>query len=166
LVRPARPEDAPALCKLLNEIIRIGGTTAHETPFEVAGFAEQFLHGPGCLGCLLAEEAAGGPPLGFQALERHGGLPEGWADIATFARPEPKVPGVGRALFAATVERARALGLMAINAMIRADNAGGLAYYARMGFEQYAVARAVPLADGTPVDRLSKRYRLVAPARA
>lgn len=44
------------------------------------------------------------------------------------------------------------------NATIRADNAGGLAYYARMGFQDYAVARGVPLADGTPVDRISRRY--------
>lgn len=160
LVRPARLEDAPALCELLNAIIRIGGTTAHETPLEVETFAGQFLRGAGCLGCLVAEDASGGPSLGFQALERHDGLPEGWADIATFARPEPKRPGVGRALFAATAERARGLGLTAINATIRADNAGGLAYYARMGFQDYAVARGVPLADGTPVDRISRRYLL------
>ncbi|MEX0759296.1 MAG: GNAT family N-acetyltransferase [Tistlia sp.] len=157
-VRPARLQEAGELCTLLNAIIRIGGTTAHERPLTVEGFAEQFLRGPGFLCCLVAEEAASGLLGGFQALERHAGLPEGWADIATFARPEPKIPGVGTALFAATAARARLLGVTTINATIRADNHGGLAYYSKMGFEDHAVARGVPLADGTPVDRISKRY--------
>ncbi len=158
-VRPAHGGDAPALCRLLNAIIRIGGTTAYETPLETAEFAEHFLTGPRVLCCFVAEDAEGAP-CGFQALETNPELPEGWGDIATFARPEPKLPGVGTALFAATRARARALGLIAINATIRADNAGGLAYYARMGFEDYRVAKAVPLADGTPVDRISKRCPL------
>jgi len=66
--------------------------------------------------------------------------------------------GVGTALFAATVVRAREVGLTAINATIRADNKGGLAFYTKMGFETYGIARGVPLRDGTPIDRVSKRY--------
>ena len=69
--------------------------------------------------------------------------------------------GVGSALFRATRERALALGLTAINATIRADNAGGLAFYSRQGFRDHSVAKAVPLSDGTPVDRISKRYSLM-----
>jgi hypothetical protein len=30
-----------------------------------------------------------------------------------------------------------------------------------MGFVDYAVAHAVPLTDGTPVDRISRRYDLI-----
>jgi len=169
-IRPARAADAPALCALLNRIIAIGGTTALETPLTPERFAAGFLEGPRFLCCFVAEaegEAEGGAGggesgalLGFQALERSPKLPADWGDIATFAQVQPKVPGVGRALFAATRDQARALGLTAINATIRADNHGGLAFYGKMGFEDWKRDAAVPLQDGTPVDRVSKRYRL------
>lgn len=160
IIRPATVADTRPLCVLLNTIIRIGGTTAMEQPLSEATFGEWFIHGPRVLSCLMAEDATTGLVLGFQALDRHPELPDRWADIATFARPEPKVPGVGTALFAATRSRARELGLVVINATIRADNTGGLAFYTKMGFQDYNIAKAQPLADGTPVDRYFKRYRI------
>ena len=44
-VRPARSADVSALCAFLNEIIRIGGTTAHERPFTHESFRGHFLAG-------------------------------------------------------------------------------------------------------------------------
>ena len=70
---------------------------------------------------------------------------------------------MGTQLFAATRERARSLGLQAINATIRADNAGGLAFYHRMGFVDHHVDKDVPLKSGRPVDRISKRFPLSPP---
>ncbi|ASY58930.1 MULTISPECIES: GNAT family N-acetyltransferase [Sinorhizobium] len=156
-VRPARFADVPALCAFLNEIIRIGGTTAHKAPFTHESFVDHFLAGPGFVSCFVAEDGSG-QPCAFQALERFDSLPEGWADIGTFARPHAKLPGAGTALFAATKAHARDSGLTAINATIRADNVGGLAYYSKMGFVDYKIDKAVPLKDGRAVDRISKRY--------
>lgn len=68
--------------------------------------------------------------------------------------------GVGAALFALTVEAAGAAGINTIDATIRADNAGGLAFWSRLGFVDYAVLRARPLKDGTPMDRITKRFDL------
>ncbi|WEX77640.1 GNAT family N-acetyltransferase [Sinorhizobium numidicum] len=158
-IRPARTEDVPALCTFLNEIIRLGGTTAHETPFSHESFASHFLCGLGFVSCFVAEDTEG-RPCAFQALERWDGLPVGWADIGTFARPHAKVRGAGTALFAATKAHARTAGFKVINATIRADNMGGLAYYDKMGFVDYKVESGVPLRDGRPVDRISKRYLL------
>ena len=143
-IRDSRTGDAPELCDLLNAIIRIGGTTAFETPFGVALFTEQFLAGPRVMNCFVAEDERMGRLWGFQVLERDPELPADWADIATFARPEPKIPGIGAALFAATAKRARELGLRAINATIRADNRGGLAFYGKMGFEDYKMTQIRP----------------------
>jgi L-amino acid N-acyltransferase YncA len=157
-VRPFVAGDAAALAGILNRIIAAGGTTAYETPFTPEGLRAAHLDGPGVLCCHTA--MADGQVVGFQCLNRVEYLPPGWADIATFTRRDPGVPGAGRALFAATQARARALGLVAINATIRADNAGGLAFYAAMGFVDYAVRPAVPLADGTPVDRIRRRFDL------
>ncbi len=158
-VRPTTPEDAPALSRILNQIIALGGTTALETPLGEAAFRDEFLDGPGVL-CSLVAETAAGEALGFQVLQRNRTLPEGWGDIATFTRREPRTPGVGAALFEQTKTAGRTLGLVAINATIRADNHSGLPFYEKMGFQTYDVAKAVPLRDGTLVDRVRKRYSL------
>lgn len=159
-VRPIEGRDIPDLLALLNAIVDAGGTTAIETRLTEAAFADWFVTGPEVLTAFTALEPGTERPCGFQVLSSHGAPAPGWGDIGTFARRERPVPGVGRALFAATRAGAAALGLVAINAQIRADNAGGLAYYDRMGFRTWRVLPAVPLADGTPVDRVCKRFDL------
>ena len=87
-------------------------------------------------------------------------LPDGVVDITTFARVGLTQRGVGSALFAATQAEAGRRNYAAINATIRADNTGGLTFYSRLGFVDHSVRRAVPLKDGTSVDRVNKRYSL------
>ncbi len=159
-VRPAVRDDAVALADLLNEIIMAGGTTAYQIPFTREAFAEAHIDGPAVLTCIVAEDESG-VPMGFQILLRDDRLPPGWGDIGTFARRGATKSGIGSALFAATCDAARRLGLVGINATIRADNSGGLAFYGKQGFVDHSVAPAVPLNDGTLVDRISKRYLLV-----
>ena len=157
--RPADRNDVTELTKLLNEIIDIGGTTAMENKLSVDEFQRHFVSGDGFISCILAE-AEDGTVLGFQALSRHEKLPASWADIATFARVNPKIPGVGTQLFQATLALARRENIDCINATIRADNISGLGYYTKMGFEDYALNKGVPLLDGTPVDRISKKFEI------
>lgn len=159
-VRPATSADAPELAELLNEVIARGGTTALQTPFTPERLDETYLTGAGVLSCVVAVDGATGRLEGFQTLIREDHLPADWGDIGTFARVDGIQRGVGSALFAATRDRARKLGLAALNAEIRADNKGGLAFYGKMGFADYKTDRAVPLGDGTPVDRINKRYLL------
>ena len=157
-IRKAVTSDAEPLSILLNEIIRAGGTTAIETPLSGDEFADWFIDGEFPLACHVAE--LDGTLLGFQSLSLFGDPPKGSADIATFARMNPKTKGVGTALFPATLAVAEYLGLTFINATIRADNVSGLAYYTAMGFEDYDRQVGVPLLDGTPVDRIKKRFML------
>ena len=158
-VRAMQPGDVPAACALLNQIITIGGTTAIETEFDDARFADTFLNPSDLICCHTALDAEN-RVAGFQWLGRNATLPATCADIATFARVDPILRGVGRALFAATCARACASGFEQINAKIRADNVPGLGYYGKMGFIDHAVTPAVPLSDGTLVDRISKRFNL------
>lgn len=158
-VRPVTHADAPALAELLNAVIRQGGTTALEEEFTPEALDAAYLTGPAVHCCHLAVDDSGAI-AGFQTLGRYPGLPDDVGDIATFARLGGQQRGVGSALFAATAQRARALGHSAINATIRADNAGGLAFYTRQGFADHGLTRDVPLADGTPVDRVHKRFPL------
>lgn len=159
-IRPVRRDDAPGLAELLNEVIARGGTTALEDPFTPEALDRTYLTGPNVLCCFVAVDPASGRPAGFQTLGRDPGLPPDIGDIATFARVGGTQRGVGSALFAATRAEARRLGLAAINATIRADNTGGLAFYGRLGFADHSVRARVPLKDGTPVDRINRRYAL------
>lgn len=158
-IRPTVRADAPVLADLLNEIIAAGGTTAYETPFTPDAFADAHIDGPGVITSVLAEDVDG-RAMGFQILLASDRLGPGWGDIGTFARRGSTTRGIGSALFAATRRAALDAGLTTINATIRADNAGGLRFYSKMGFVDYAVARGVPLADGAPVDRISRRFDL------
>lgn len=159
-IRPAMSADAPKLAELLNGIIARGGTTALERAFTPDRLDQTYLTGQDVLSCVVAVDSESGRLEGFQTLIREAHLPEDWGDIGTFSRVGGTQRGIGSALFAATSKRARALGLAGINAEIRADNEGGLAFYGKMGFQDHEVARAVPLSDGTSVDRIHKRYKL------
>lgn len=118
-----------------------------------------YLKNPRTLICFVAC-LDDGTLLGFQHVDTNPKLPDGWGDIATFAKIDSPVRGIGTALFEATLKEAKSNKLVAINATIRADNASGLGYYSKMGFNDYKINEAVPLLDGTPVDRISKKFLL------
>lgn len=159
-VRPATRADAAAMAELINTIIAIGGTTAYEDPFDAASIDAAYIALPQLVSCFVAE--ADGEIVGFQGLMRSfdpdDPLPDGWATIGTFARVGAVRSGIGGALFAKTLAAARAAGVSVIDATIRADNTGGLAFYARQGFVDYDRLVGVPLKSGAPVDRVRKRF--------
>lgn len=158
-VRPMMPEDVTQACRILNDIIAAGGTTAHEIPFSESQFVQSFLSGPDKLCAHVALDPQG-EIAGFQWLGTYDELPEDCADIATFTRRNPVLRGAGRALFDETQIVAKSLGFHQINATIRADNLLGLSYYDKMGFQDFSVAYGLPLRDGKPVNRISKRFTL------
>ncbi|MEO0386455.1 MAG: GNAT family N-acetyltransferase [Pseudomonadota bacterium] len=157
-VRQAQPDDLPAMVAILNEIIAIGGTTAFEEPLDAAALGAIVFSAQRVSAFVVLDDA--GVVAGFQWLARLPDLPPDLGDIASFTRRAPRLPGAGRALMAATVAAARAAGLTAINAKIRADNTVGLGYYAAMGFQDHALKKGAPLKDGTPMDRVVKRLSL------
>jgi len=157
-VRPVTAEDAETLRGILNTIIIAGGTTAIENPLTRDEFHEYFMPGDKCVSCLVAE--FNGRLLGFQVLESWGDLADGWIDIASFTDQEIPVKGAGRALFRETRRIAREMGYKTINATIRADNVPGQGYYGKMGFEIWRTVTGAPLSDGTPVDRIKRRFDL------
>jgi L-amino acid N-acyltransferase YncA len=161
-VRPATIDDATALTLIINPIIKAGGTTAHQTPFDEARMARHYIAPPQIIQCTVAER--NGVVSGFQSLmwpdEEGDTFPDGWAIIASFVARTSAGNGIGQAMFAETRRAAIAAGVTTIDATIRADNTGGLAYYTSLGFVDYEVLPAVPLRDGTLVDRVRKRLDL------
>jgi L-amino acid N-acyltransferase YncA len=159
-VRPAHVDDTEAMRSLLNEIIRVGGTTAITRELSIDEMQDWFVVGKDVISCFVALDA-GGTIVGFQSLSAYGDLPVGWVDIATFARRSRHKSGIGSALFARTREAASRQGFVAINASIRVDNVGGLAYYSRIGFNTYLVEEGDPREQGREFNRVHKRFDLV-----
>ncbi len=158
-VRPATPADARAIAELLNEIIAEGGTTAYTSPLTRDDIAHK-MTAPGMRNAWRLAEDDTGRLMGFQWIAPHPDLPDDACDIATFARKGHTGLGIGSKLFDATRRAAHDLGYTWINANIRADNTGGLAYYQSRGFEDYATLEGITLGDGTVVSKRLKRFDL------
>lgn len=151
--RPAIEADLPALADLFNHTVRIGGTTAHEEEWDVATFRAEYFDAPALIHTVLDDDT----PIGFQAVFARD---KNRLSIGSFTDQRKPVRGAGSVIFEATKLAARAAGFAFIDAKIRADNVPGLAYYAKMGFEDYKIDKDVPLLDGTPMDRITKRLVL------
>ena len=158
-IRPTVDADVEGMRTLLNEIIRVGGTTAITNELSPDVMREWFISGEAVVSCFVAVDSDG-TIAGFQSLSKYGNLPAGCVDIATFATRSRHKSGVGSALFVRTREGASRLGFSAINATIRVDNVGGLAYYSRMGFDTYFVEDGDPQPQGRVFNRVHKRYAL------
>ena len=160
MIRPAIAADANALVLILNDIIAAGSTTAHQTPFTPERLLRHYLAPSAGISCAVASNLDA--PVGFQTIvwpdDPADPLHDGWAVIATFVKPGLTGTGIGTALFQATKTTAQAAGVSVIDATIRADNAGGLRYYSKMGFTDYALLPAVPLGNGQLVDRIRKKF--------
>ena len=159
-VRPVRKSDAAELAELLNVFIARGATSSLQQPYTPERLDQTYLTGPDVFCCFVAVDDETVRIECFQTLGRANHLNADWVDIGTFSRIGGTQRGVGSALFGATRQRAVELGLTGINATIRADNEGGLAFYEKLGFVDHEVERAVPLKYGTPVDRIGKHYLL------
>jgi L-amino acid N-acyltransferase YncA len=156
-IRTAGLLDARALAELLNAIIAKGGTTAFVNELTSADI-KGWMQRDGAVWHLAEDE--GGQVLGFQYFDPHSDAPEEAVDIATFVRLGATGLGVGSKLFTQTAKVAKDLGYSRIEAIIRADNEGGLAYYQSRSFETIKVIHDAELADGTRVDKIWKRYSL------
>jgi L-amino acid N-acyltransferase YncA len=154
ITRLATPADAAGMTALLNKVIAIGGTTAHQSPMTEAEVREHFIDGSGVHSSVVAEDA--GQIVGWQSV----GHWEGDPHVGTFVRPDLQARGVGGALFALTLATLRQTKVDYIIAWIRADNAPGLAYYARIGFRDIGRDPDFALKDGRKVGRVIRRFDL------
>lgn len=158
-VRKAGSLDTRPMADLLNAIIAKGGTTAFTDPIAPDTILGWMAADADRSAWHIAENDRGAL-LGYQSIEPYGDLKPGACDIATFVQVGQTGLGIGSKLFAATTRKAKSLGYHWINATIRADNTGGLAYYQSRGFEDYARHPQTKLANGMIVDKISKRYNL------
>ena len=154
IVRISSAADSAGMTMVLNAVIAEGGTTAHETPMTEAEVRDHYIDGPDVLSSVVALD--GDIIIGWQSV--------GWwhddPHIGTFVQPGLQAKGTGGSLFAATLGVLRAGDLDRIIAWIRADNAPGLAYYARIGFRDIGTDPQFALSDGRKVGRVHRRFDL------
>ncbi|MEM7522926.1 MAG: GNAT family N-acetyltransferase [Pseudomonadota bacterium] len=137
-IRPAVMADAPEVSAFLEELRALGKRTLpSDQDFVRSTYIENAVN----IHCSVAEDEAG-EILGIQILKRATegdiyGVAPGWGIIGTHVKPSASRRGVGKALFAATIDAARRAGLNKIDATIGEANAEGLAYYASLGFQTY-----------------------------
>lgn len=158
-VRPVHRLDLRDMAALLEAQIAAGAATALIGPIGAATLRDWWQSAPARSAWHVAE-AEDGALTGLQWVEPHDDLPPEACDIATFGAPGREGLGIGSALFAATEPAARALGYDWINAAIRADNTGGLAYYQSRGFRIRGRLPPADMADGARVARMLLRYDL------
>ncbi|MBO9476183.1 GNAT family N-acetyltransferase [Shimia sp. R11_0] len=159
IIQQGTSADLRQTADLLNDIIEIGGTTALTTPLSREALADWLMADPDRAIWHVAMNDAG-DVLGFQWIDRFAGLPPEACEIGTFVKTGRTGLGIGSKLFDATKAAARTMGYRWINAEIRADNAGGLAYYQSRSFETYGRKDGIQLEDGTEVSKILKRYDL------
>lgn len=151
--------DLRQTAELLNEIIAIGGSTAMTNPMSRDDLEGWLMADQDCSTWHVAMTEAG-TLLGFQWVGPWGDLPPEACGIGTFVKAGRTGLGIGSKLFEASVNAARDLGYTWMDAEIRADNEGGLAYYQSRGFETYKRLTDIPLDDGTLGKKICKRYDL------
>ena len=137
-IRPATPGDANAISDVLEELVAAGRRAKNSDPEFVL---RHYIRHPDRVQCSVAADDDG-RILGFQSLKiaRESNpydTPVGWGIIGTHVRPTAARTGVGKHLFSASQEAARASGLRKIEAFIGADNEAALTYYKAMGFRTY-----------------------------
>lgn len=136
-LRAARAEDAASLAAVQNAIFDAG---LRKSSVDEDRMRALYLDHPNTVSLTVAERK--GKVLGFQWLgtawqDNEYGVVPGWGIIGTHICPDAGRSGIGRRLFAETLEAARGAGLAHIDASIGDDNAAGLAYYQAMGFRPY-----------------------------
>ncbi len=137
IIRPAIPADAAGISAVLTSLTAAGLRTL---PDDQAFALNNYIAASDRIQCNLA--VGGDIILGLQSLKLAvpGNIYDvtpGWGIIGTHIHPDAARRGIGKMLFAATLQAAADAGIVHIDATIGKTNSGGLAYYAAMGFRAH-----------------------------
>jgi L-amino acid N-acyltransferase YncA len=156
-IRPVRVEDAEGVAKMLNPLILSGENTALDRVV-TAEEERAFISGFPARGVFhVAERAEDEVIVGFQNIEPFATYTDAFAHvgiIGTYVDLSGQRQGIGRLLFEATRLAAKEKGYEKFSAFVRADNAAGLAFYKRIGFEMIGVAKRHAKIKGKYIDEV------------
>lgn len=143
MIRPARPEDAPALAEILNHWILHTAVTFNPVPKTKADILEMIASKAGAgHGFFVAIDASGAVTGQASYGQFRGG--QGYRTCMEHSislAPGVKAKGIGRSLMAAVEDHARKAGAHQMIAGVSGENAEGRAFHQRLG---YRVIATVP----------------------
>ncbi|MGZ9809880.1 N-acetyltransferase family protein [Pseudoroseicyclus sp. H15] len=133
MIRPATPDDIPALAAIWNPVIRDTTTIFSDEEKTDAAIAEMIAQRPAFL---VAEE--GGEVLGFATYGQFRPS-NGYAasmEHTVLLAPRAHGRGIGRALMTALEADARAKGHHIMLAVVSHENAAGIAFHKAVGYRE------------------------------
>jgi phosphinothricin acetyltransferase len=151
-IRPANPADVPEIARIYNEGIRdrlATLETEERTPQERLAWLQAHDERHPVLVAERAGAVAGWGSLNvFNPRPAYGHV----ADFSIYVGREARGAGIGKALLAALIERARELGYHKLVLAAFPANEAGMRLYTRFGFREVGVYREQGLLDGRWVD--------------
>ncbi|EAR49680.1 phosphinothricin N-acetyltransferase, putative [Oceanicola granulosus HTCC2516] len=156
MIRAARTQDATAIAAVWNGIIETTTVTFASEPKSVAAVTELIAERP----VLVAERA--GAVAGFATFGpfRGGSGYRHTAELTVHLTEAARGQGLGRRLVAALEAEAAGQGVHVLVAAISAENAGALAFHARLGFEEAGRLAEVGRKFGRWLDLVLMQKRL------
>ena len=136
LIEDAREEDLPAITAILNHAAATSTASWHEYPKTDAEMAAWFSQRRRDYVVLAARDASG---LAGYASYGPFRVPSGYrlsAEHSIYVREDARGRGIGKALLAALIDRARAQGLHVLIGGIDSDNGLSIALHKAFGFEE------------------------------
>lgn len=156
-IREVNPDDAKDIVGILNPIIESGEYTVLDSTVTV-DFEREFIKNFPKRGLFyVAQYKQSRKIIGFQNVEPfttytnafyHVGI------IATYVEHSHRRHGVGQYLFEVTFDNARKKGYEKLFTYIRADNAGALAFYSKIGFRIVGTAYKQARIDQRYIDEI------------
>jgi len=155
VIRPVTPDDAGAVCAILNAAIKDGTHSLLDTPFPVDDERRYVADFPP-RGVFMVAELPRAGVVGFQSLEPYASYGTHAFDhvltMGTYVDESHRRRGIGRTLAAGCFDAARRAGCTRVLTEIRIDNDASLRFYLGLGFEIVGVARDLARLGGRLVD--------------
>ena len=152
VIRPARSDDAQAICDIYNEGIEDGDATL-ETRLRTGDEQRAWLESRSERHPVVVAERAG-LVVGWGSLNLFNPRPayDHVTEFSVYVARSSRGTGVGRSLLENLVESARAIGYHKMVLAAFDWNTAGVALYKRMGFRQVGIYREQGLLKGRWVD--------------
>lgn len=139
-IRPARPEDAPAIADFWNPYIRDTAVTFSAQPKSAAQVAAMIAQRQKAGQCFLVAQQ-GARVVGF-ATYKGFRAPDGYAqavESTVILAPDAQGKGIARALMQKLEDHARDAGMHTVIAAIGGENTGALKFHAAIGYRAAGV---------------------------